>query len=102
MAAMWQRPTSSIEARVVVNRHLDQSTIIVYQYLMDICPSPILGGACGPYKVSVEDKGAPHPRGIFLDATLAPFGKVDAVLSLGVQLTPSSPTVGERDVRLAE
>jgi hypothetical protein len=51
--------------------------------------------ACGPSKGSVGDKGAAHPRGIFLDPTLAPFGKVDGVLSLGVPLTPSLPAVGD-------
>jgi hypothetical protein len=51
--------------------------------------------ACGASKGSVKSKGGAHPRGIFLDPTLAPFGKVDGVLSLGVPLTPSLPAVGD-------
>jgi hypothetical protein len=58
-----------------------------------------MGEACGPSKGSVGDKGAAHPRGIFLDPTLAPFGKVDGILSLGVQLTPSLPAVGDLSPR---
>ncbi|HJX85379.1 MAG TPA: hypothetical protein VJ723_13655 [Candidatus Angelobacter sp.] len=53
------------------------------------------GEACGPSKGGVGYKGAAHPRGIFLDPTLAPFGKVDGVLSLGVPLTSSLPAVGD-------
>jgi hypothetical protein len=51
--------------------------------------------ACGPMKGGVGDKGAAKPRGIFLDPKLAPFGKVDGVLSLGVPLTSSAPAAGE-------
>jgi hypothetical protein len=50
---------------------------------------------CGPSKGGVGDKGAPKPYGIFLDPSLAPFGKVDGVLSLGVPLTSSPPAAGE-------
>ena len=52
-------------------------------------------GGCGPSKGGVGDKGAKKPYGIFLDPSLAPFGKVDGVLSLGVPLTPSAPAAGE-------
>jgi hypothetical protein len=50
---------------------------------------------CGPSKGGVGDRDAIKPYGIFLDAGLAPFGKVDGVLSLGVPLTPSAPAAGE-------
>jgi hypothetical protein len=50
---------------------------------------------CGPQKGGVGDKDAKKPYGIFLDPSLAPFGKVDGVLSLGVPLTPSVPAAGE-------
>jgi len=50
---------------------------------------------CGPSKGTVPDKDAKRPYGIFLDPSLAPFGKVDGVLSLGVPLTPSAPAAGE-------
>jgi hypothetical protein len=53
------------------------------------------GGACGPSKGGVRDKDAKRPYGIFLDASLAPFGKVDGILSLGVPLTSSAPAAGE-------
>jgi hypothetical protein len=52
-------------------------------------------GGCGPSKGGVGDKDAKKPYGIFLDPSLAPFGKVDGVLSLGVPLTPSAPAAGE-------
>jgi hypothetical protein len=52
-------------------------------------------GGCGPHKGGVQDKDVNRPRGIFLDPSLAPFGKVDAILSLGVPLTPSAPAAGE-------
>jgi hypothetical protein len=52
-------------------------------------------GTCGPLKGTVRDKDANRPYGIFLDPKLAPFGKVDGVLSLGVPLTPSAPAAGE-------
>lgn len=52
-------------------------------------------GACGPSLGGVGDKGAKKPYGIFLDPGLAPFGKVDGVLSLGVPLTSSPPAAGE-------
>jgi hypothetical protein len=51
-------------------------------------------GGCGPWKGGVEDKDAKKPYGIFLDPSLAPFGKVDGVLSLGVPLTASAPAAG--------
>ena len=50
---------------------------------------------CGPQKGGVPDKDPKRPYGIFLDPGLAPFGKVDGVLSLGVPLTPSEPAAGE-------
>lgn len=50
---------------------------------------------CGPSKGGVGDKGAQKQRGIFLDPKLAPYGKVDGVLSLGVALTSSAPAAGE-------
>jgi hypothetical protein len=50
---------------------------------------------CGPTKGGVGDKGAKKQRGIFLDPKLAPYGKVDGVLSLGVALTSSTPAAGE-------
>jgi hypothetical protein len=52
-------------------------------------------GACGPSRSGVGDKGTKKPYGIFLDPSLAPFGKVDGVLSLGVPLTSSPPAAGE-------
>ena len=52
-------------------------------------------GGCGPWKGGVGDKDAKKPYGIFLDPGLAPFGKVDGVLSLGVPLTASAPAAGE-------
>jgi hypothetical protein len=51
-------------------------------------------GGCGPWKGGVGDKDAKKPYGIFLDPSLAPFGKVDGVLSLGVPLTASAPAAG--------
>jgi hypothetical protein len=42
----------------------------------------------------VGDKEARKPYGIFVDPSLAPFGKVDGVLSLGVPLTASAPAAG--------
>jgi hypothetical protein len=56
---------------------------------------------CGPQKGTVRDKDVNRPRGIFLDPTLAPFGKVDGVLSLGGPLTPSAPAAGEPSPILA-
>jgi len=52
-------------------------------------------GGCGPFKGGVGDKDAKKPYGIFLDPSLAPFGKVDGFLSLGVPLTASAPAAGE-------
>jgi hypothetical protein len=49
---------------------------------------------CGPQKDGVPDKDPKRPYGIFLDPSLAPFGKVDGVLSLGVPLTASAPAAG--------
>jgi hypothetical protein len=50
---------------------------------------------CGPSHGGVGDKDAKKPHGIFLDPSLAPFGKVDGILSLGVPLTSSPPAAGE-------
>lgn len=52
-------------------------------------------GACGPSEGGVGNKDAKKPYGIFLDPGLAPFGKVDGILSLGVPLTSSPPAAGE-------
>ena len=52
-------------------------------------------GGCGPQKGTVLDTDPKRPYGIFLDPGLAPFGKVDGVLSLGVPLTASAPAAGE-------
>ena len=49
---------------------------------------------CGPLQGGVPDKDASRPYGIFLDPSLAPFGKVDGVLSLGAPMTPSAPAAG--------
>ena len=57
--------------------------------------SESLEDGCGPHKGGVPDKDTNRPHGIFLDPNLAPFGKVDGVLSLGVPLTPSAPAAGE-------
>ena len=53
------------------------------------------GAACGPSKGSVLDKEAARPRGIYLDPSLAPYGKVDGILALGLALTASAPAAGE-------
>jgi hypothetical protein len=52
-------------------------------------------GACGSSTGGVETRGRTVPFGIFLDPGLAPYGKVDGVLSLGVPLTSSPPAAGE-------
>lgn len=52
-------------------------------------------GGCGASKGGVPDKDTKRPYGIFLDPSLAPYGKVDGILSLGVPLTPSAPAAGE-------
>jgi hypothetical protein len=52
-------------------------------------------GACGSSRGGVETKGKATPFGIFFDPSLAPYGKVDGVLSLGVPLTSSPPAAGE-------
>ena len=52
-------------------------------------------GACGPSTGGVETKGRTVPFGISLDPSLAPYGKVDGVLSLDVPLTSSPPAAGE-------
>ena len=54
-----------------------------------------LDDGCGPSKGGVGDKGGKKPRGIILDPKLAPYGKVDGILSLGVALTSSAPAAGE-------
>jgi hypothetical protein len=51
-------------------------------------------GGCGPWNGGVGDKDAKKPYGVFLDPSLAPFGKVDGVLALGVPLTASAPAAG--------
>jgi hypothetical protein len=52
-------------------------------------------GACGASTGGIETKGKTVPFGIVLDPSLAPYGKVDGVLSLGVPLTSSPPAAGE-------
>jgi hypothetical protein len=52
-------------------------------------------GACGSFKGGAGDKGTAKPFGIFLDPSLAPFGKVDGVLALGQPLTSSPPAAGD-------
>jgi hypothetical protein len=54
-----------------------------------------VNGACGPSTGGVGDKKAGKPYGIYLDPKLAPFGKVDGVLALGVPLTSSRPASGD-------
>jgi hypothetical protein len=54
-----------------------------------------INGACGVWHGGVGDKGLAKPRGIFLDPSLAPYGKGDGVLSLGVPLTASAPAAGD-------
>lgn len=57
--------------------------------------SDLNAGGCGVWKSGVGDKGIPNPRGIYLDPSLAPYGKVDGILSLGTALTASAPAAGE-------
>jgi hypothetical protein len=52
-------------------------------------------GACGSSTGGAEMKERSMPFGLFLDPTLAPYGKVDGILSLGVPLTSSPPAAGE-------
>lgn len=55
-------------------------------------------GKCGPSAGGVEEKaGRAHERGIYLDPQLAPYGKVDGILALGVPLTPSEPATEDPD-----
>lgn len=54
-------------------------------------------GMCGPSTGGVEEKGRTDPRGIYSDPHLAPYGKVDGILALGVQLTASEPADGDPD-----
>jgi hypothetical protein len=54
-----------------------------------------INGACGVWRGGVGDKGLTKPRGVFLDPGLAPYGKVDGILSLGVALTASAPAAGD-------
>jgi hypothetical protein len=48
-------------------------------------------GACGPANNGVREVGQISGRRIYLDPKLAPYGKVDGILSLGVPLTVSVP-----------
>lgn len=52
-------------------------------------------GGCGAWKGGIRDKDIARPRGIFFDPSLAPYGKIDGILSLGVPLTASAPAAGE-------
>jgi hypothetical protein len=54
-------------------------------------------GGCGPTRGGVKEKGQTSPRGIYLDPTLAPYGKVDGILALGVPLSASEPAAGDPD-----
>ncbi|MGB6305954.1 MAG: hypothetical protein WBF45_19555 [Acidobacteriaceae bacterium] len=54
-------------------------------------------GGCGPSTGGAEERGRSHPRGIYLDPHLAPYGKVDGILALGVPLTASEPADGDPD-----
>lgn len=54
-----------------------------------------MNGACGVNASGAEAKGGDKPRGIILDPKLAPFGKVDGILSLGARTTASPPATGE-------
>jgi hypothetical protein len=60
-----------------------------------------MNGACGSSKGGVETKGRTVPFGIYLDPSLAPYGKVDGIFSLGVPLTSSPPAAGEPTPPLA-
>lgn len=51
--------------------------------------------ACGPNKGGAPARGGNMPREVVLKPSLAPFGKVDGILSLGMAATPSPPAVGE-------
>lgn len=54
-----------------------------------------VNGACGPNKGSAPATIGNMPREIVLNPRLAPYGKVDGILSLGMAVTPSPPAVGE-------
>lgn len=55
-------------------------------------------GQCCPLSGGVEEKAhQAHPRGIYLDPQLAPYGKVDGILALGVPLTASEPAIEDPD-----
>lgn len=54
-------------------------------------------GGCGPMKAGVKEKGQTSPRGIYLDPTLPPYGRVDGILALGVPLSASEPAAGDPD-----
>jgi hypothetical protein len=49
---------------------------------------------CGAQAGGVADKDNARAYGIYLDSTLARFGKVDGVFSLGTSLTASPPAAG--------
>ena len=50
-----------------------------------------LNQGCGPTENGVRAKSGEKRRGIYLDPTLAPYGKVDGILELGEPLTVSTP-----------
>lgn len=52
-------------------------------------------GMCGVRNSAVISTRGNLPRRIILDPQLAPYGKVDGILSLGEPTTPSTPAVGE-------
>jgi hypothetical protein len=58
-----------------------------------------VNGACGPLAGGVGNNKSGKPYGIYLDPKLAPFGKVDGVLAIGVPLTASPPASGDPDPR---
>src|SRR5579863_6228886 len=54
-------------------------------------------GSCGPSRGGVEEKVRKDPRGIYLEPQLAPYGRVDGILALGLPLTASEPADGDPD-----
>jgi len=54
-----------------------------------------IDGACGVARMGASATSGDRLREIVLDPHLAPFGKVDGILSLGVATTASSPAVGK-------
>ena len=61
-----------------------------------------LNQGCGPTKNGVRAKSGEKPRGIYLDPTLAPYGKVNGILELGEPLTVSTPANEDAAVECKE